>query len=267
LDGQEVLTLKTNPLLPDSDGDGLTDGDEVKRGTNPLNPDTDGDALRDGDEVRIGTNPLKQDTDGDGLIDSAEPGPCPNPLNPDSDQDGIIDGKDLNPCDPTNQSVTATSIAGQPTVTFAPLPTASFTPPPIIIPTLTPSPLPVMPTATPNPILNINWLWTSLTKQSTNQMTSVPNPNQYTLVFKADGTVNGVADCNTFNGTFSQNNGLTIRVIKVTQNTCPQGSLEQQYLQLLANVASGGLDGSGNLALETAGGAERMLFRNGGTLQ
>jgi Tol biopolymer transport system component len=138
LDGQEVLTVGTNPLLPDSDGDGLTDGDEIKRGTNPLNPDTDGDNLRDGDEVRIGTNPLKQDTDGDGLIDSAEPGPCPNPLNPDSDADGIIDGRDLSPCDARNPYLTATGIAAQPT--------PSFTPPPVIFPTQTPSPAPIIPT-------------------------------------------------------------------------------------------------------------------------
>jgi hypothetical protein len=35
-------------------------------------------------------------------------------------------------------------------------------------------------------------------------------------------------------------------------------------LQLLSNIAAGGPDGAGGLALETAGGAERMLFKNGG---
>ena len=255
LDGQEVLQTGTNPLVPDSDGDGLTDGDEVARKTNPLNADTDGDGSRDGDEVRNGTDPLKQDTDGDGLLDSQEvAGGCPNPLNPDSDQDEIIDGRDYDPCNGTNPALTATANASRPT--------ASFTAPPVVIPTQTPSPLPVVATATPNPILNINWLWTSVTEQSTNQITTVPNPNQYTLVFNADGTINGVADCKTFSGTYSQNNGLTIRVTSVTQDVCPGGSLEQQYLQLLANVTSGGPDGSGNLALETSGGAERMLFQN-----
>ena len=268
IDGEEVFRTGTNALVPDTDGDGLLDGDEIKRGTNPLNADTDGDSSRDGDEVRIGTDPLRMDTDSDGLPDGVEvAGSCPDPLNPDSDHDGIIDGRDLSPCDPNNPAMTATGIASQPTATFAPLPTASITPPPIIVPTQTPSPLPVVPTATQNLILNNNWLWTSVTAQSTGQMTSVANPNQYTLVFNADGTVNGVADCNTFNGTFSQNNGLTIRVTTVTQATCPAGSLGQQYLQFLANVASGGLDGSGNLALETSGGAERLLFRNGGTLR
>jgi hypothetical protein len=38
----------------DSDGDRLTDSDELTRGTNPNNPDTDGDGLPDGDEA-LGT--------------------------------------------------------------------------------------------------------------------------------------------------------------------------------------------------------------------
>jgi hypothetical protein len=32
------------------------------------------------------------------------------------------------------------------------------------------------------------------------------------------------------------------------------------YTTLLSNVASGGPDGNGGLALETAGGAQRMTF-------
>lgn len=34
-DSQEVFTFKTNPLKADTDGDGKTDGYEVRRGTNP----------------------------------------------------------------------------------------------------------------------------------------------------------------------------------------------------------------------------------------
>ena len=50
-----------------------SDGDEVnKYGTDPLVADTDGDGLDDGDEITLGTNPLVQDTDGDGIIDSKE---------------------------------------------------------------------------------------------------------------------------------------------------------------------------------------------------
>lgn len=43
----------------DTDGDGLTDADELARGTNPYAVDTDGDGLTDNIEVLQGRNPLK----------------------------------------------------------------------------------------------------------------------------------------------------------------------------------------------------------------
>lgn len=41
----------------DTDGDGLSDEDELARGTDPGNPDTDGDGYADGVEVLAGTDP------------------------------------------------------------------------------------------------------------------------------------------------------------------------------------------------------------------
>jgi hypothetical protein len=46
---------------------------------------------------------------------------------------------------------------------------------------------------------------------------------------------------------------------------CGDASMDQQYLELLGSVAACGPDGEGGLALETAGGEQRMLFNNGGT--
>jgi YD repeat-containing protein len=42
----------------DSDGDGLTDAQELLIGTDPFNPDTDGDGYPDGLEVALGSDPL-----------------------------------------------------------------------------------------------------------------------------------------------------------------------------------------------------------------
>lgn len=75
-------TLGTDPLSPDTDWDGLTDGDEVNvHGTNPLQVDTDGDGLLDGTEViDVGTSPLMPDTDGGGTSDRDELTGFTNPL-------------------------------------------------------------------------------------------------------------------------------------------------------------------------------------------
>lgn len=132
-------------------------------------------------------------------------------------------------------------------------------------PTNTPKPSPTnIPVNTPDSIQNIIWQWVSLTDQSTDVTSSVPNPADYTISFYPDGTLSGKADCNTFDGTYSQNNGFKIKLGATTMAACSEASLEQQYLNLLSNVAACGPDGAGGLALETAGGEQRMLFKNGG---
>lgn len=93
-DGEEVKRYRTNPLRFDTDGDGLSDGDEVtKYKTNPTKVDTDGDGLGDGDEVlKYKTDPLKPDTDGDLLSDGDEVTLYKtNPLKVDTDGDGLSD--------------------------------------------------------------------------------------------------------------------------------------------------------------------------------
>ncbi len=97
-DGDEVLKYHTNPLKADTDGDGLSDGDEVmKYHTDPLKADTDGDGLSDGDEVmKYHTDPLKADTDGDGLSDGDEVLKYhTDPLKADTDGDGLSDGDEV----------------------------------------------------------------------------------------------------------------------------------------------------------------------------
>lgn len=87
--------------LLDLDHDGLTNLQEYRLGTDIRNPDTDGDGISDGDEVNatgracnssgrcFHTNPLLADTDGDGITDLTE----------------ILTGSD--PTDPTNVNLHA----------------------------------------------------------------------------------------------------------------------------------------------------------------
>ncbi len=77
----------------DCDGDGLNNLTEYLQGTSPVNSDTDGDGISDGNEVNVtGTNPTNKDTDLDGLADGMELALGTSPLNPDSDGDGYSDG-------------------------------------------------------------------------------------------------------------------------------------------------------------------------------
>lgn len=106
-DDDEINRYKTDPHNPDTDGDGLKDGEEVLSfKTDPLNPDTDGDGLSDGDEVKKHkTDPLNPDSDYDLLSDGAEVLQFKtNPLDPDTDKGGVRDGHEvlIDKTDPLN---------------------------------------------------------------------------------------------------------------------------------------------------------------------
>jgi len=126
-DVSATITVTNDWPTADCDNDGLTNEDEVTAGTDPLNPDTDGDGVLDGTEVNVdGTDPLdpcsliiasqtetpttvwmNTDCDNDGLTNEeeitgvdnpltpADPnGNITNPLDPDSDGDGVTDGQE-----------------------------------------------------------------------------------------------------------------------------------------------------------------------------
>ena len=97
---QEVNDHQTDPLVPDTDLDGLSDGFEITHrlthGFNPLQQDSyvdkDGDGLLVADEIAAGTSDNLADFDGDGIEDGMEIDLSLNPLLMDSDSDGVADG-------------------------------------------------------------------------------------------------------------------------------------------------------------------------------
>ncbi len=98
----------------DGDGDGVPDAIEAIAGTDPDNPDTDGDGVDDGEELgwREGTRLFDgPDSDGDGRIDALEN------QSSDMDGDGVLDQDD--PCDadpdcPEQQPLPCAADEGQP---------------------------------------------------------------------------------------------------------------------------------------------------------
>ena len=134
-DYYEVFVTYTDPTKPDSDDNGIDDGDEdfdsdgltnfeeYTHKTDPWSDDSDDDGLKDGEEVNTYfTDPLKNDTDDDGLEDGEEIYLADFgflPTNPDSDGDGILDGderfeqtieQDINADDDKISAVTKVSV-------------------------------------------------------------------------------------------------------------------------------------------------------------
>jgi serine/threonine protein kinase len=156
--GAATQVAQTAAVEGDGDGDGLVDTQEAALGTDPANPDTDGDGVRDGDEVLIyTTDPRNRDTDGDVLNDFDEISTYKtNPRLADTDSDGHSDGQEVtqgsdplvpNPPTATPAPPTApppTPSQAPPSMTSPP-PTATWTQ---IPPTLTSTVVPPSPTAT-----------------------------------------------------------------------------------------------------------------------
>lgn len=107
-DFDEIIKTGTNPLKRDTDQNGISDAEEdadsdglnnvseIEGGTDCLRFDTDGDKLSDGDEIlKYHTNPLEQDSDRDGLKDGEESILGFDPMNPDTDADGVPDGRQI----------------------------------------------------------------------------------------------------------------------------------------------------------------------------
>ncbi|MBS3794247.1 MAG: hypothetical protein KGY80_05090 [Candidatus Thorarchaeota archaeon] len=85
-DYEEIVLHETNPLVADSDGDGMPDNWEILYGLNATfydaNEDPDSDGLSNLQEFTLGTNPLKHDSDGDGMSDRWETSHGYDPNNP-----------------------------------------------------------------------------------------------------------------------------------------------------------------------------------------
>lgn len=94
-------------------------------------------------------------------------------------------------------------------------------------------------------------------------VTAVPNPDLYTILFNADGTLTGLADCNNFGGSYTEaNDGLQIMLGPTTLMACGDESLGGVYLDTLSRVTAYDLGADGALTLRTANAGEQLVFLN-----
>jgi uncharacterized protein YegL len=105
-DSFEGQTPRLSPTAADTDGDGVPDGqedpdqdslttvEERSFESDPLVSDTDRDYLNDSEEQRYGTDPTDPVTDDDGIIDGREIAFGTDPLVADTDDDGTEDGNE-----------------------------------------------------------------------------------------------------------------------------------------------------------------------------
>lgn len=113
-DAEELLVYKTDPNLGDTDKDGLYDGEEIDIGTDPLNPDSDGDGFPDAwdyeffDVLEDNSAIANYDYDHDGLSNIIEASYGTDPWSRDTDWDGLPDGWEvmygLNPLESSGEN-------------------------------------------------------------------------------------------------------------------------------------------------------------------
>ncbi len=104
------------------------------------------------------------------------------------------------------------------------------------------------------------WRWTELEASEPLSRSLVADPANYTLFFSPDGEIRIAADCNQVRGSYAfEGDALSLQFGPSKMAVCGEESLDQQYLALLAEVASAGFQGS-RLVLYLEDGAGQMYF-------
>ncbi len=146
--------------------------------------------------------------------------------------------------------------------TSTPEPPQATQPPDTAVPT---QPPPAGPQDVPvGEITNITWQWVELIVNQPASQPVVPDPENYTLTFFADGTLGIKADCNSGSGSYTvSGNQIEFGPMALTLAMCPPDSLVDQFIRLLGQVDTFGML-DGRLVFTLKDGAGEMRFQNGG---
>ncbi len=147
--------------------------------------------------------------------------------------------------------------------TEEPTATETETPPEATATEVPPEPtateVPSEPTETPVPgaeIMDILWEWVSWQIAAPPSQTAIEDQEDYNLVLLSTGLVTAKADCNSLQGTYEiTETELTFDFGPYTQVACSEGSLSDDYIQLLLDVDRWQLDSAGDLFLGSGEGS------------
>jgi len=117
--------------------------------------------------------------------------------------------------------------------------------------------------AVPAELLDAVWQWRELAETEPASRSLTPRPENYTLTFRSDGSLEIQADCNRAAGSYVVA-GEAFRLLlgPSTMAYCGDTSLDQQYLELLGSVDGFSLI-DGRLQLHLQDDAATMTFETG----
>ncbi|HBY08096.1 MAG TPA: hypothetical protein DEH22_10040 [Chloroflexi bacterium] len=112
-------------------------------------------------------------------------------------------------------------------------------------------------------VVGPTWQWEAFEDTAGLNDLSVPNPENYTLTLNEDGTASIKADCNQVVWSYQLNESqLTFDTTgPSTLAMCPEGSLDQQFLERLGNTVSYVLQ-DGKLHLNLLADAGNLVFHS-----
>ena len=112
-------------------------------------------------------------------------------------------------------------------------------------------------------VTDISWQWTQWVGTELVSQPVNPNPENFTLILMADGSVSIQADCNMVSGSYSlDGSALSIELGMSTMAFCGEESLDQAYLGYLSSVEGYAIE-NGRLVLQLLNGAGSMTFQEG----
>ncbi len=95
----------------------------------------------------------------------------------------------------------------------------------------------------------------------------VPAPENYWVIFKADGSLSFQADCNSGSGSYTTDgSSITVALGAITRAFCGEDSLSEQFLANLSAAAIYTIEGD-QLMLDLFADGGQMFFINGGVVE